>query len=101
MATACLMVRAVLANAADRAAFDHWYRTEHLPEATAAFGATRAWRSWSLTEPATHFAFYEFPEVATARALETSASMAAMKAEFDRHWAGRVTRLRWWPRLIK
>ena len=34
---ACLVVRAVVADPADRADFDHWYRTEHLPDALRAF----------------------------------------------------------------
>ena len=33
MAGAWLVVRATVADAADRARFDHWYRTEHLPDA--------------------------------------------------------------------
>ena len=37
--TAYLVVRAVVADPADRAAFDHWYRTEHLPDAMKAFKA--------------------------------------------------------------
>jgi hypothetical protein len=38
--------------------------------------------------------YQSLPAVATAQALETSANMAAMKAEFDRHWDGRVSRVR-------
>ena len=37
--TAYLVVRAVVADPEDRAAFDHWYRTEHLPDAMKAFSA--------------------------------------------------------------
>ena len=37
--TAYLVVRAVVADPEDRAAFDHWYRTEHLPDALKAFNA--------------------------------------------------------------
>jgi len=36
--TAWLVVRAVVADAADRAPFDRWYRDEHLPDAVKAFG---------------------------------------------------------------
>ena len=39
--TAYLVVRAVVADPTDRAAFDHWYRTEHLPDALKAFKAQR------------------------------------------------------------
>ena len=94
MPGACLMVRAVLADAADRDAFDRWYREEHLPEAAAAFAARRAWRCWSLTDPQVHYAFYELASAAQAQALEGSAPLAALVAEFDRHWAGRVSRTR-------
>ena len=39
-----LIVRAVVADPADRSPFDHWYRTEHLPDALKAFGAVSAMR---------------------------------------------------------
>jgi hypothetical protein len=52
-----LIVRASLANIADRNSFDHWYETEHLPDALKAFKARRAWRGWSQTNPLVHFAF--------------------------------------------
>jgi tRNA nucleotidyltransferase (CCA-adding enzyme) len=38
VAPAWLVVRATVANAADRAAFDRWYHNEHLPDAKQAFG---------------------------------------------------------------
>ena len=41
VATAYLMVRAAVADAADRPGFDRWYETEHLPDAVARFGAER------------------------------------------------------------
>ena len=47
--TAWLVVRAVVAEA-DRRDFDHWYRTEHLPDALQAFAAIRAWRGWSRSQ---------------------------------------------------
>jgi hypothetical protein len=39
--TVFLIVRAEVVEA-DRSAFDHWYQTEHLPDAKAAFGADNA-----------------------------------------------------------
>jgi len=39
--TAYLIVRAEVAEA-DRAAFDHWYEAEHLPDAKAAFACRAA-----------------------------------------------------------
>ncbi len=94
MPKGCLMVRAVLAEAEDRPRFDHWYKTEHLPQAQEAFGAQRAWRCWSRTAPGVHFAFYEFASLAEAEGLAGSAALAGLVAEFDRVWAGRVTRSR-------
>ncbi len=92
--TAYLVVRAVVADPGDRAAFDRWYETEHLPDAVAAFHARRAWRCWNRTDPAVHLAFYEFATLADAEALAGSAPLQALVAEFDRVWAGRVSRTR-------
>jgi hypothetical protein len=94
MSTTWLMVRAVLADAADIPRFDAWYAAEHLPDAKRAFAALRACRCWSLTDPRVHCAFYEFPDAATAEAATASAALRALVAEFDRVWGGRVTRTR-------
>ncbi|GGC33025.1 hypothetical protein GCM10011504_09090 [Siccirubricoccus deserti] len=94
MAKTHLMVRAVLAEAADRPRFDRWYETEHMPEAVAAFGALRGWRCWSLTDPTVHYAFYEFADAGKAEAIQDSPGMAGLIAEFDRVWGDRVTRRR-------
>ena len=90
---AWLVVRAVVADAADRADFDRWYREEHLPDAAKAFAARAAWRGWSRTDPAVHVAFYRFDDVAAVQALQGGAAMNALVAEFDRCWP-RVTRTR-------
>ncbi len=87
------MVRAVVADAADRGAFDTWYETEHLPDALKAFGCTRAWRSWSRSDPSVHIAFYEFPDAATTE-TSTAAAVKDLVAEFDRVWGDKVTRTR-------
>lgn len=94
MTTAYLMVRAVVAEAADRPRFDRWYATEHLPDAARAFGARRAWRCWSRIDPSVHIAFYEFPDTARAEAALASPELRALVAEFDRVWDTRVTRTR-------
>ena len=47
MPKAFFMVRAVVADLADRPAFDTWYEKEHLPDALAAFGVAHAWRCWA------------------------------------------------------
>src|ERR1041384_1482869 len=51
MAKACFAVRAEVPEA-ERSRFDHWYETDHLPWALRAFGARRAWRCWSRSDPA-------------------------------------------------
>ncbi len=88
------MVRAQLLDAADRTRFDHWYETEHLPEAVAGFQARRGWRCWSQTDPTVHFAFYEFATASGAASVVGSPALKAMVIEFDRAWGGRVTRTR-------
>ena len=94
MATAYFVVRAILADATDRPRFDHWYQTEHMPDAVAAFQARRGWRCWSRTDPTVHFAFYEFASVEEAESLAGSPGLQALVAEFDRVWGERVTRTR-------
>jgi hypothetical protein len=88
------VVRAEVPDAAERPAFDRWYATEHLPDAVAAFGALRGWRCWSRSNPAVHYAFYEFAELAQAEAVPASPEMPRLVAEFDRAWGKRVTRTR-------
>jgi hypothetical protein len=88
-----LVVRAVVAEG-DRRDFDHWYRTEHLPDALKAFAAVRAWRGWSRTDPSLHFAFYQFATVAAAEAIGSSPAIRTLIAEFDARWGTRVARTR-------
>ncbi len=94
MGKAFFVVRAVVADPADRAAFDRWYNDEHLPEAVKAFNARGAWRGWSTQDPSAHTAFYRFDSVAAARAIGDSGAIKALIAEFDRRWGTRVTRTR-------
>ena len=91
---AWLVVRAVVPDTADRADFDRWYRTEHLPDALRAFSARAAWRGWSRNDPATHCAFYRFDSVATAEAAASGEALNTLVAEFDRCWGTHVTRTR-------
>lgn len=88
------VVRAVIASSEDRAAFDHWYQTEHLPDAMKIFGATHAFRAWSRTDPAIHCAYYEFPTLLAAESIGDSDGIKGLITEFDAKWAGRVTRTR-------
>jgi hypothetical protein len=94
MAKGFFMVRSEVPNAADRAAFDHWYDTDHLPWAVKDFGALRAWRCWSRTDPAIHYAFYEFADVEAAEAVAKSEIIKKLVADFDRVWGERVPRRR-------
>ncbi|HZT86543.1 MAG TPA: hypothetical protein VFA12_01155 [Stellaceae bacterium] len=93
MAAAILAVRAEV-PAAERDAFDDWYETDHLPLALRSFGARRAWRCWSLDDPAVHVAFYEFPDAAAAKAATAPDRIAPLVADFDRVWGQRVRRRR-------
>jgi hypothetical protein len=92
--SAYLIVRAEVADANDRGAFDTWYRDEHLPDAVKAFGAKRAWRGWSDVDASVHFAFYEFDDLASVRAIASSDAIKGLIAEFDRLWDGKVERTR-------
>lgn len=94
--TALFIVRAEVPEA-DREAFNHWYETEHLPDAMRAFGTDRARRGWSDLDPGTHVAVYEFPSLDHAHriaAQDGSREIQALIAEFDRVWQGRVQRTR-------
>ena len=64
MPKALFVVRATVTDASKRAAFDAWYSREHLPDAVKSFGAEKAWRYWSLTDPGLHQAIYQFPDEA-------------------------------------
>jgi hypothetical protein len=93
MAKVVFAVRAQVAEA-DRAAFDHWYATDHLPLAMKRFGCERGWRGWSRTEPGVHCAFYEFADPARLDAVLSGPIVREMIAEFDGAWGDRVTRTR-------
>jgi hypothetical protein len=93
MAKAYLAVRAEVPEA-ERDRFDHWYATDHLPWALREFGARRAWRCWSRSEPAVHVAFYEFDSVEEAKAATSAEKIKPLVADFDRVWGERVPRRR-------
>jgi hypothetical protein len=93
MAKAVLAVRAEVPEA-ERARFDHWYETDHLPWALRTFAARRAWRCWSRGDPAVHVAFYEFDSVAAAEAATAADKIKPLVADFDRVWDDRVPRRR-------
>ncbi len=88
MPKALFVVRATVADAPKRAAFDAWYSREHLPDAVKSFGAEKAWRYWSLTDPALHHAMYQFSdEAALDRATKASRHEPA-----DRRFQPRLAR---------
>ena len=91
--TAFLIVRAEV-DPSVRDAFDAWYRNEHLPDAVRAFGAAGAWRGWSAVDENVHMAFYEFGDLAEVNRVMGSDALKGLIAEFDRNWAGKVTRTR-------
>ncbi len=93
MPTAYLAVRAEVPEA-ERARFDQWYATDHLPWALRVFGARRAWRCWSRNDPGVHVAFYEFDSVEAAKAGTAPEKIKPLVADFDRVWGERVPRRR-------
>jgi hypothetical protein len=94
MAKGYLVVRAEVPDVADREKFDHWYATDHLPWAVRVFAALRGWRCWSRTDPAVHYAYYEFADATEAEALIGSDKIEPLVADFDRVWGDRVSRRR-------
>jgi hypothetical protein len=93
MPAAYFVVRATVADPAKRKAFDEWYRREHLPDAARAFGAAKAWRFWSVSDPAVHQATYEFADQAALDRAMNGAALKELVAEFNRCWP-EVTRTR-------
>jgi hypothetical protein len=93
MPSAYFVVRATVADPARRRPFDEWYHREHLPDAAKAFGVRKAWRFWSLTDPALHEARYEFADQAALDRAMRGPALDALVAEFDRAWP-EVTRTR-------
>ena len=93
MPLAYFVVRATVADPAKRKAFDEWYKNEHLPDAAKAFGASKARRFWSLSDPALHVAMYEFADPAALDLAMSGDSLKTLVADFDRCWP-EVTRTR-------
>ena len=93
MPSVYFVVRATVADPAQRGAFDAWYHREHMPDAAKAFGAKKAWRFWSVSEPSLHQATYEFADQSALDRAMSGAALKALVAEFDRAWPD-VTRTR-------
>jgi hypothetical protein len=85
MPAAVFIVRSTVADPAKRTAFDKWYRTELLPDAVKSFRVKKAWRVWSLADPAIHQAIYHFEdEAALDRAMKEEVPRLITK--FVRDW---------------
>ena len=93
MPAAIFVVRSTVADPAKRKAFDEWYHREHLPDAVKAFGVKKARRFWSVSDPSSHQATYEFPDQATLDRATSGEALKPLVSEFDRCWP-EVTRTR-------
>src|SRR3954447_18735988 len=80
------IVRAVIPDPAQRAAFDKRYAEDHLPDAAKSFGAEKAWRFWSESDPAVHQATYQFPDRAALDRGTAPENMKRLLADFDKAW---------------
>jgi hypothetical protein len=90
---AYFMVRAEVPSESDRAKFDQWYGTHHLPLAMDKFQAEKGWRFWSRSDHSVHYALYQFKDMATLRDCLNSPGFKLLVADFDQAWP-RVTRSR-------
>ena len=88
MANCYFIVRATVADPAQRAAFDAWYSKEHLPDAVKTFGAQKAWRFWSESDPSVHQATYRFGDRAALDRGTAPEKMKRLVADFDKAWPG-------------
>jgi hypothetical protein len=83
---AYFMVRAQVANEADRARFDQWYGGHHVPLAMKYFEAEAGWRFWSRSDPSVHYAMYQLPDMATLRALVEAPGFKRLVDDFSQAW---------------
>ncbi len=93
MSKALFVVRAVVEEPL-REKFDHWYATDHLPGAMAAFRAEKAWRFWSTVDAGVHYAVYQFADMGKLEAGVNPQSLKPLIDDFDNTWPTGVTRAR-------
>ena len=86
MPAAFFVVRATVPDPTKREAFDRWYQNEHLPDAAKSFGAKKAWRFWSLTDPSIHQATYEFADEASLDRAMKGEDQKGLVDDFNRDW---------------
>jgi hypothetical protein len=84
MSGAWLVVRAVVSDPGDRAAFDAGYHNKLWPDAVTAFSAGAAWRGWSATDPAIHCAYHRFQSMERLDAVMPGPAIEARVAEIGR-----------------
>jgi hypothetical protein len=92
-AEAFLVVRSVVAEPL-RAEFDRWYAGHHMPMAARQFVTDKAWRFWSVTDPAVHYAVYRFADLATLQSRLAPEEFRPLVEDYDRAWPQGVTRTR-------
>jgi len=83
---AYFMVRAQVANEADRAKFDQWYGAHHVPMAMKSFRCEKAWRFWSRSDPSVHYAMYQFGDVAKLKERISSPDFKDLVDDFNQAW---------------
>jgi hypothetical protein len=93
MPAAYFVVRATVSDPVKRAAFDAWYSREHMPDAVKSFGAEKAWRCWSLSDPSLHQATYQFADQTSLDRAVNGEELKRLVADFNRDWPD-VTRTR-------
>ena len=86
MPAAFFVVRATVPDPTKREAFDRWYQNEHLPDAAKSFGAKKAWRFWSLTDPSIRQATYEFADEASLDRAMKGEDQKRLVDDFNRDW---------------
>jgi len=96
--SAYLVVRSVVTRDADRAAFDRWYGSDHMPKALRLLGAVEGWRFWSETEPSVHYAVYRYASLEALHERD-DVNRRALMDEYERTWPG-VTRTREVLRMV-
>ncbi len=96
--SAYLVVRSVVAQSADRAPFDRWYGSDHMPKALRLLGALEGWRFWSETEASVHYAVYRYASLEALQGRDDERRSTLMD-EYERTWPG-VTRTREVLRMV-
>ncbi len=90
---AYFMVRAQVPNESDRAKFDQWYGTHHLPLAMDKFHCEKGLRFWSGSDASVHYALCNFKDIGSLRDRLDSSDFKLLIADFDQAWPG-ITRSR-------